>query len=314
MNVIDRYLLAVKVFLPRRTQKDIIAELSEDIHSRIDDREAALRRPLTVDEQESLIAEFGHPVLLAGRYGPRRHLIGAEVFPFYWLVLRVALGIGVAVQVALALVMFAGGRTGQAIRQVAVVLPGVAWVQFGVITLAFAALDACGLLARVTRQWSPRTLPAPTGRVQPAFQLIVFALIAAWWFAALRHPALIFGPAAAVMAPAPIWQSLYPPMLLLALADIAIQFVSLVRPQWTRFRSLVRIVLTSLGLVVLYVLVRAGEWVVIADAARQSDSVQRAVETVNRVALWSFPFVAAVLVAIMLMELHSMRRAASSMS
>ena len=75
MNVIDRYLLAVRVFLPRATQRDIITELSEDIRSRVEDREAGLGRALTDAEQECFVKELGHPALLAGRYGPRRHLI-----------------------------------------------------------------------------------------------------------------------------------------------------------------------------------------------------------------------------------------------
>ena len=87
MTVVDRYLTAVRIFLPRSAQRDIIAELSEDIHSRIEDREGTLGRPLTAAEQEAIVADFGHPALLAGRYGRRRCLIGPEIFPFYWLVL-----------------------------------------------------------------------------------------------------------------------------------------------------------------------------------------------------------------------------------
>jgi hypothetical protein len=104
----------VRVFLPRPTQRDIITELSEDIRSRVEDREAGLGRPLTAAEQDSLVKELGHPALLAGRYGPRRQLIGAEIFPFYWLVLKLALGVGAAVQLAVTIAMFASGRTGQA--------------------------------------------------------------------------------------------------------------------------------------------------------------------------------------------------------
>src|SRR4051812_23367944 len=125
MNVVDRYLLAVKVFLPRAAQQDILAELSEDIHSRIDDREGSLGRPLTAAEEESLVTECGHPALLAGRYGPRRHLIGAEVFPFYWLVLKVIFAVTAGVQLAIAIAMFSAGHGDQALRQVFRVLPFV---------------------------------------------------------------------------------------------------------------------------------------------------------------------------------------------
>src|SRR6185295_5276432 len=92
MDLFDRYLTAVKLFLPREQQDDIIRELSEDIHARVEDKQAALGRPLTRAEEKELVRQLGHPALLAGRYGPRRQLIGAELFPFYWLVLRLALG------------------------------------------------------------------------------------------------------------------------------------------------------------------------------------------------------------------------------
>ena len=42
-------------------------------------------RPLAPQEYQQLIKQIGHPGLLAGRYGPRRQLIGPEILPFYWL-------------------------------------------------------------------------------------------------------------------------------------------------------------------------------------------------------------------------------------
>ena len=307
-GVIDRYLLAVRVFLPRAAQRDIITELSEDLRSRIEDREAGLGRRLTEDEQEGLVKEFGHPALLAGRYGPRRHLIGAEVFPFYWLVLKLALGVGVAVHVAVAVAMFAGGKTGPAIRQVTVILPAVAFLQFGVITIVFATLDAYGVLSRFSRSWRPHTLPAAVGCAQPLFQLAFTALFAAWWLAALREPFLILGPGALVVRLAPIWQSLYVWMVVLALADIALRAVDLFRPQWPRFRFLGRIAVCGFSLALLYVLARAGEWVVIADAARQSAGVRQTVEVLNQCFPWGFAFTAFILLGTMLPQLRMLRR------
>ena len=312
MNVVDRYLRAVRVFLPRAAQRDIIAELSEDLRSRIEDREAGLGRTLTEDEQESLVKELGHPALLAGRYGPRRHLIGPELFPFYWFVLKLALGVGVAVQAAIAIAMFAGGRTGQAIRQVIVELPIVAWVQFGVITLGFAALDAYGVMARFGHQWSPRSLPAPAARPQPILRLAFTALGAAWWLTALREPFLIFGPAAAVVGLAPIWRSLFVPILLLMLAAMAVQVVELIRPQWSRVESVAQFVMEGLTLALLYVLLRAGEWVVMVDPARQPDGVQGVVHVLNQAFPWGFAFTAIGLVAAMLSRLWRLRMSGAS--
>lgn len=311
MTVVDRYLMAVRIFLPRSAQSDIVAELSDDIHSRIDDRQTTIGRPLTAAEQEAIVADFGHPALLAGRYGPRRRLIGPEIFPFYWLVLRLALGVGVAVHVAVTITMLAHGRADQAIRQATQVLPVVAFIQFGIITLIFALLDNYGVLARVGQRWNPPTMPT-AGHVQPFVQLALVAIFSAWWFSALRMPFLVLGSGAAVVTFAPIWRSLYLPMLALALADVAWQIARLVRPQWARFRSIVRIILCGLDLVVLFALAKAGPWLVMADAGHQSSDLPRILDVLNRCVFWSFPFVAIVLIAVTVPEFLALRRGTSA--
>ncbi len=304
MNVIDRYLLAVRAFLPRSAQRDIITELSEDLRSRVEEREASLGRPLTAAEQESLVRDLGHPALLAGRYGPRRHLIGPELFPFYWLVLRLALGVGIAVHAAVTFAMFAAGRPDYGLRQLTVILPLVALIQFSVITIVFALLDGYGALARFNPRWNPHTLPTIGGRAQSMFHLAFSVLFAAWWLAGLRNPYLVFGAGAAVVKLAPIWTSLYVPILFLVLGDIAWQVVGLTRPQWTRLRMLTRIALGAFQLGVLYTLARAGEWVVVADASRPIESVSRLVTAINQWFPLGFAFAAITLVVAMLVQVR----------
>jgi len=43
MDLLHRYLQAVGFWLPAKQKHDIIAELSGDLHSQIDEKEAALR-------------------------------------------------------------------------------------------------------------------------------------------------------------------------------------------------------------------------------------------------------------------------------
>jgi len=310
MSVVDRYLMAVRIFLPRSAQRDIIAELSDDIQSRIDDRQTAMGRALTAAEQEAIVADFGHPALLAGRYGPRRRLIGPEIFPFYWLVLRLALVVGVAVHVALTITMLAQGRAAQAIRQATQVLPVVAFIQFGIITLVFALIDNYGVLARVGQRWNPRAQPT-AGHVQPFVQLALVAIFSAWWFSALRMPVLVLGPGATVVTLAPIWRSLYLPMLGLALADVGWQIARLLRPQWARFRSIVRIILCGMDLAVLFALAKAGPWLVMADAGHQLSDLPRIIDLLNRCVFWSFPFIAVVVIAVTVPEFLALRRGTS---
>ena len=85
MDLVDRYVQAVRSLLPRAQQDDIAAELEDAIRGRIEARETELARKLTPAETESIIKEFGHPIAAAGRYAPQRHLIGPEIFPYWWL-------------------------------------------------------------------------------------------------------------------------------------------------------------------------------------------------------------------------------------
>jgi len=85
MDLIDRYLNAVAAQLPQDERADIVAELRDLILSRFEAKEEALGRALTGDEQEAILREIGHPLVVAARYrkGPDS-LVGPELFP-YWL-------------------------------------------------------------------------------------------------------------------------------------------------------------------------------------------------------------------------------------
>ena len=64
-DLIARYLSAVGFWLPRAQRQDILAELSADIQSQIEDREASLGRSLTLPELEELLRQRGAPILVA---------------------------------------------------------------------------------------------------------------------------------------------------------------------------------------------------------------------------------------------------------
>src|SRR5439155_15304481 len=91
MELIERYLQAVKFWLSKNQRQDIIAELSEDIHSQIEERESALGRKLTDDDVEQILKQRGRPLLVAEKYLPQKSLIGPVLFPAYRFVLKLAL-------------------------------------------------------------------------------------------------------------------------------------------------------------------------------------------------------------------------------
>ena len=50
MELLDRYLQAVKMHLPWQRQDDIVAELRANLEAQLEDKEAELGRPLTKEE------------------------------------------------------------------------------------------------------------------------------------------------------------------------------------------------------------------------------------------------------------------------
>ena len=67
MDLLDKYLQAVRFFLPRHNQDDIVRELSENLVAQVEDREEELGRPVTEDEQAEILRRHGHPMMVAGK-------------------------------------------------------------------------------------------------------------------------------------------------------------------------------------------------------------------------------------------------------
>jgi hypothetical protein len=91
MELLDRYLRAVEFWLPNEERGDVIDELSDDLHSEIEEKRTAAGRAPSDDEIAAILKEHGHPMLVAGRYLPQQYLIGPTLLPLYRFVLRVIL-------------------------------------------------------------------------------------------------------------------------------------------------------------------------------------------------------------------------------
>lgn len=290
MELIDRYLHAVRFWLPRAQQDDILAELSEDIHSQIEERERELDRKLDESEMAELLKRRGHPMLVAGRYLPQRPLIGPALLPTYFFVLKmVLLWILVpvfAVIVAPLRVAAAHSAMPQLFQTAWDLLMGMVFA-FGLITLIFALIERYP--AGVFDNWDPRKLPrvqnAAIGRemsirCSQASELAGGLISAAGWIWAVRfHPTFDFGVATATLAP--IWQTLFWPVLIVFLAGAATGYVSLIQPSWSRLRFMLRLAIHAAIFVMIWILFAAGEWVQIAGPNLTADSLAQAISWTN---------------------------------
>jgi len=253
MELLDRYLGLLRLFLPRREREDIVREISEEIRAQILDREGTLGRRLTVDEQAEVIGRHGHPLVTAARYRPQQHLIGPIVFPYYRMALKLVLALmvlGHAISFGIVgsddLSWLAVGRALEgAVQNVFAV---VAW-----FTILAVAADRWLARSKAIQRWDPRVLLKSTqvashvprrlqdvSRRAPSttFGLIAPVVVSAWWLLALRYPVFMFGPAAAQLDWGPDMRRLYP---LLVAATAVFLTDRVVKAQWLRQPWLLRV-------------------------------------------------------------------------
>ncbi|HVP38262.1 MAG TPA: hypothetical protein VMS93_03655 [Candidatus Saccharimonadales bacterium] len=270
MDLLDRYLHAVRFWLPKAQQQDIIEELSGDLRAQIEEQEAGLGRSLTDGELAALLKERGEPMAVARRYLPDRYLIGPALFPLYWLALRIV-GSCYLIPWALgwlAFVVFSpsyrAAHPGSHIFdtwQDAWVTP---FIVFGVVTAVFAVLERSQAAARWQERWDPRKLPAvrdprriPRGNSVTG---LVFGVVFALWWLALPVAPSLSGNGVRV-ALTPVWRNIYWLMLGLSAFEIAMNCVNLFRPYWTRLRLSLRALVNLPGGWLVWRTLQAGPWV-----------------------------------------------------
>ena len=194
MDMLDRYLAEVQRNLPRDHEPDIIDEIGDDLRSQMDEREAALARPLNDDEQAAILRAYGNPKVVAARYATQQYLIGPLLLPFYWYALRLVLPVILGIEVvAGTIVALALGRSEAFYAALDVAWHSAIYI-FGIVTIAFVLLERFGNRAAFEKldRWNPRKLGkadfgTPVSRVKSGFEfcantlcLLLFADLLEW--------------------------------------------------------------------------------------------------------------------------------------
>jgi hypothetical protein len=286
MELVERYLQAVKLALPNAQQEDVIRELSDEILSQVEEKEAALGRPLTLDEQAALLKQIGHPALVAAGYRKQQYLIGPTVFPIYWMILRLILLVALlGMSIAAVAVAATGGGLAAAIGTLAR-YPFVAISTFAWLTGVFAVLDYFQAKCNFFANWDARTLPKLSKSQQrPSTShnltgIVAAAIFGVWWLVALKNQFWLFGTAADHLQLGPVFQTLYPLYVALVLLDVIRHAVALVRPGWDAGRFAFRIVYRATTLLILYFLIHAQDLLVPGKVA--GPNVQSALGGINQ--------------------------------
>ncbi len=326
MDVLDRYLQAVKFWLPKAQKQDIIAELSEDIRSQIDDREAELGREATTAEVEAILVRLGRPVLVAERYLPPEHLIGPVWFPIYVFVLKLV----VACYLVPWILVWTGLMIFSPAYRVAhssagwIAMVGEFWSGFwvvallaiGTVTVVFAVLERAERKSKFLQDWDPHRLPAVRDpnripRADSVVELVVNTVFCSWWIIAVSS-ALVFVRPGWSITLAPVWPYFYWGLLLISVASIVMAGVNLFRPRWTRQRAVLRLVLDLSGSGLFCWVTRAN---LMADLAADNLAPARALVITNAINLWmsrAFPIALAVGLVVLAVDIRRMLRAKRS--
>jgi len=318
-ELLERYLKNVAKGLPEAQCEDIVRELREDIESEMEDKARKLGRPLGEAEQMAVLKERGNPFALAARYREDdrsvafgKRLIGPVLFPFYVKVLSFNLGLTAVVIGAIFLVL---GLSGQKISGSSI-FSTCLWqllIQFAIVTIIFTLVER--QFTKNPDRWELHgtggglrfdlnfdklgAYPAPVekrvSRLE-SISIIVACAVALVWLAGVKiYPFLILGPASAFLKLAPVWYQVFSPIALLIVAEIVRATVNLVKPKWVQFRNICELFVHAGGLLVAYLLIRAGTWVV----AEPVEGYARAAVLVNQVIRYAL-LVAATFSAVML--------------
>jgi hypothetical protein len=271
MDLVDRYLLNVRAFLPRGRADDDVAELRENIRAQVEDREERLGRPLTEEERIALLRAHGHPILVAGRYrsdGRRlvlgREVIGPALFPFFRIsLLAVAAVTTLVLAIGAGAAMLGTGPSFPFFRTAVFYLS----LQVGISIAVFAGLEAW--FRNTAQTWDARKLPGsekrpPTRaarRVEAAFQ-VLFTAFALWIWVGIPDPFRLLGDGFSALRPGPAWRLLHLGVTASTALSLVAPALTLVEPGWRRYRWIVSLFSSGAFIAFAAASLWTGGWVV----------------------------------------------------
>jgi hypothetical protein len=286
-DLIDRYLNAVKLWLPKKQQKDILAELAEDLHSQIEERESVLGHPLEEAELVDLLKRRGSPMRVASGYIPEVRLINPAMLPLYWMVLRIVLLWVLAPIFALVFIgpLFDSQAPGKVLAAFFATAFQSLFFVIGIVTAVFALLDRYH--SKWVDRWDPRKLPhAPRSHQQMQwyndFSGFAFGMAATvFWAMMMWHRSAFVLSSGFRIILTPIWGQIYWLVVALTLERALVDLYCFVRPSWTPARSWVRLAFDALKVVIALLLLRVTSWVDIGGTDLSPADVAKTVGWLN---------------------------------
>lgn len=259
-DLIERYVHQVGRYLPAKERAEIEAELRSQIHDQLEDRYPQVP---TQEEVAAVLAELGHPYLIAASYSSEQYLVGPMFYPYMSLVMRY--GWLLIPAIVIFLNIFGALTSSQPVRvfewliETLIAVVQGALIFFAVVVLAFAIIERImSELQKEQEPFNPVNLPevddpSVVDRVEEAFGLALGTVILLVFIYFLRVGGLtmrfdLANPGEVI--PVPIfWLVL---LIVDVLAQLIVNVVVLLRNRWRLGLMLVQGLLEVVGAICLY--------------------------------------------------------------
>lgn len=168
MELIERYIFAIKRRLPAKVSEDIAIEIRSLIYDELEGKFGE-KEEFSKEEAETVMLEMGHPREVAERYrGDKQYLIGPELFPMYKMIVGIVIAantLGFVISFIEQCFTMINPDLWQGIKDFLIFLPQIFsswWVSIGVITIIFALIERFTNFDGkefISDGWKPRDLP-----------------------------------------------------------------------------------------------------------------------------------------------------------
>ena len=237
MNIVTRYVDAVKRYLPSEQRDDIGDEIQSILEGQIEDHSEMNDRPMSPEEENDMLKSLGHPMKVAAEYSTQKTLIDEALWPVYkqWVKFLI---IGFFILWACEAVvasseMFEGWPV-----DLDDALKSIVFWHFIIITAVFSFAGEYIKQAGVFTKWDPEKLPdtellgKPVSLFEAGFNVVVHMLV----FVALCHANNDYDWATISGAAQNDWWTVVFWAKLLTLFDMLVYASLLVFPFWTRIK------------------------------------------------------------------------------
>lgn len=311
MELLDRYLHAIEFWLPKRQRQDILAELSEDLRSQIEEKETDLGRKLNDAEVEAILKRCGSPIQVALRYLPQQYLIGPTLFPIYRFVL-IVLVMGCVIPRSL---IWLGFLIADPAHRAYLHMENL-WVTvlyFALFTtLAFAIIERSGIKFDGLDTWNPRKLPPvrDPNRISRLGGLLDIAVVVVFilWFVSMLWPRPVIDFYGVQLTLAPVWNIFFWSYLFLLTFNLAIATVNLFRLYWTEQRASLRLLSDVIGGALFCLLLKAQVLVAISTPSLSAPKAALLINVINRLMAKTLPWAIVVTVVILCFNVYRIMR------